>query len=69
MVTGRIGKHTEGSWDADDNTLALKLLGDVDLVARRGLDEVDVGDGIADLNTGASRRLEAAGSAKCARGE
>jgi len=50
---GNIWKRTEGSWDTDDNTLALKLLGDVDLVARRGLDEVDAGDGVANLNTGA----------------
>ena len=50
---GNIWKRTEGSRDTDDNALALKLLGDVDLVAGRGLDEVNVWDGIANLNTSA----------------
>ena len=62
-------QHTEGSRDTDDDTLALELLGDVDLVARRGLDEVNVWDGIANLNTGACRRLEAAGCAEGTRSE
>jgi len=64
---GKIWKRTKGSRDADDNTLVLEFLGDVDLVAGRGLDEVDVGDGVADLHTRARRRLEAAGCAKGAR--
>jgi len=64
-----IWKRTEGSRDADDYALALKLLGNVDLVAGRGLDEVDVRDGIADLNAGACRRLEATGGAKSARSQ
>lgn len=66
---GNMWKRTEGSWDTNDNTLALKLLGDVDLVARRGLDEVDAGDGVANLNTGACGRLEAAGCAEGTRSE
>ena len=65
---GRIGKHTEGGWDTDDYALALKLLGDVDLVARRGLDKLNVGDGIANLDIGTGRRLEGTGSAKGTRG-
>ena len=52
---GNNWKRTEGSWDTDDNTLALKLLGDVDLVAGRGLDEINAWDGVANLNTGACR--------------
>ena len=60
---GSIWKRTEGSWDTDDNTLALKLLGDVDLVAGGGLDEVNVWNGIANLDTGAGGRLEATGCA------
>ena len=60
---GNIWKRTEGSWDTDDNTLALKLLGDIDLVAGRGLDEVNVWNGIANLDTGAGGRLEATGCA------
>ena len=52
---GNIWKRTEGSWDTNDNTLALKLLGDVDLVAGRGLDEINAWDGVANLNTGACR--------------
>jgi hypothetical protein len=59
-----VWKLTERSRDANNNALALKLLGDVDLVAGRGLDEVDVGDGIANLHAGTRRRLEAAGCAK-----
>jgi hypothetical protein len=66
---GNIWKRTEGSWDTNDDSLALKLLGDVDLVARRGLDEVNVWDGIANLNTGACRRLEAAGCAEGTRSD
>jgi hypothetical protein len=61
-------QHTEGSRDTDDDALALELLGDVDLVARRGLDELDVGNGIANLDIGTGRRLEGTGSAKGARG-
>lgn len=53
--SGNIWERTEGSWDTDDNTLALKLLGDVDLVAGRGLDEINAWDGVANLNTGACR--------------
>ena len=65
---GNIWKRTEGSRDTDDNALALKLLGDVDLVARRGLDKLNVGDGIANLDIGTGRRLEGTGSAKGTRG-
>lgn len=60
---GRIGKHTEGGWDTDDYALALKLLGNVDFVAGRGLDELDGWDGVADLDIEAGRRLEGAGGA------
>ena len=66
---GNIWKRTEGSWDTDDNTLALKLLGDVDLVARRGLDEINAGDRVADLHRDTCGRLEAAGGAERARSE
>jgi hypothetical protein len=68
MVWYQMWRHTEGGRDTDDDALALKLLGDVDLVARRGLDELDVGDGIANLDIGTGRRLEGTGSAKGARG-
>ena len=68
MVWYQMWRHTEGGRDTDDDALALKLLGDVDLVARRGLDELNVGDGIANLDIGTGRRLEGTGSAKGARG-
>ena len=55
----RIWKRTEGSRDADDNAFTLEFLGDVDLVAGRGLDELNAGDGIAHLDIEASRGLEA----------
>jgi hypothetical protein len=42
---GNIWKRTEGSRDTDDNALALELLGDVDLVARRGLEELNLWNG------------------------
>jgi hypothetical protein len=66
---GNIWKRTEGSRDTDDNALALELLGDVDLVARRGLDELNLWNGIANLNAGACGRLEAAGCAEGTRSE
>jgi hypothetical protein len=59
-----IWKLTERRRDADNNALALKLLGNVDLVAGRGLDKVDGWDGIANLHAGTRRRLEAAGCTK-----
>ena len=66
---GNIWKRTEGSRDTDDNALALKLLGDVDLVARRGLNEINAGDRVADLHRDTCGRLEAAGGAERARSE
>lgn len=62
-------QHTEGGRHTDDDALALKLLGDVDLVARRGLDKLNVGDGIANLDISTGRRLEGTGSAKGTRGD
>jgi hypothetical protein len=66
MVWYLMWQHTEGGRHTDDD--ALKLLGDVDLVAWRGLDELNVGDGIANLDVGTGRRLEGTGSAKGTRG-
>lgn len=66
---GNIWKRTEGSRDTNDNALALKLLGDVDLVARRGLDEINAGDRVADLHGDTCGRLETAGCADGARSE
>jgi hypothetical protein len=68
MVWYPMWQHTEGGRHTDDDALALKLLGDVDLVAGRGLDELNVGDGIANLDIGTGRRLEGTGSAKGTRG-
>jgi hypothetical protein len=43
--------RTEGSGSADDHSLALDLLGEIDLVAGRVLDEdVQVGNGVALLD-------------------
>lgn len=61
-------QHTEGCRHADNDALALELLGNVDFVAGRGLDELNVGDGIANLDICTGRRLEGASSAKGARG-
>lgn len=42
---------TEGCGDANDETFARgELLGQIDLIARGTLDEVDVGDGIASFD-------------------
>jgi hypothetical protein len=68
MVWYQMWQHTEGGRDTDDDALALELLCDVDLVARRGLDELDVGNGIANLDIGTGRRLEGTSGAKGARG-
>jgi hypothetical protein len=68
MVWHPMWQHTEGGRHTDDDALALELLGDVDLVARRGLDKLNVGDGIANLDIGTGRRLEGTGSAKGTRG-
>ena len=66
---GNIWKRTEGSRNTDNNALALKLLGDVDLVARRGLKEINAGDRVADLHGDTCGRLEAAGGAEGTRSE
>lgn len=43
--------HTESGGDANDDSLALQLLGEVDLVAGGVLDQdIEIGDGIALLN-------------------
>lgn len=55
------GKHTKSSWNTDNNTLASQFFGDVDLVAGRVFDEVDVGDGIADFDKGWASRVEEGG--------
>lgn len=44
----RMGSRTEGSWRANDDSLVLDLLGQIDLVAGGVLDQdVEVGDGVA----------------------
>lgn len=52
------GDRTESRRGANDDTLALDLLGEVDFVAGRVLDEVKVGDGVALLHEGGRRRVE-----------
>ena len=64
MVWHPMWQHTEGGRHTDDDALALELLGDVDLVARRGLDKLNVGDGIANLDIGTGRRLEGTAAPK-----
>ena len=47
----RRGSRTEGSWGANDDSLILDLLGQVDLVAGGVLDQdIQVGDGVALLH-------------------
>lgn len=55
------GERTESSWNTDNDTLASQLFGDVDLVAGRVFDEVDVGDGITDFDKGRASRVEEGG--------
>jgi hypothetical protein len=51
--------RTKGGGGANDNSLALDLLGEVDLVTRRVLDEdVQVGDGVALLDEVACGAVE-----------
>lgn len=52
-------EHTEGCGDTDNNTLALELLGEVDLVAWGVLDEdIEVGDSVALLHEGGTGAVE-----------
>jgi hypothetical protein len=47
------GERTEGSWDANDQAIALCELGrEVDLVTWAALLELDAGDGVAWLDHG-----------------
>ena len=55
------GRRTESSWNTDNDTLASQFFGDVDLVAGRVFDEIDVGDGIADFDKGWASRVEEGG--------
>lgn len=44
----------------NDDTFASQLVSEIDLVARRALDELDVWELVADLDTGRCRRVEEA---------
>lgn len=46
----------------NDEALALQLLGEADLVARRALHELDIGDAVTNLDEGGGRGVERAGS-------
>lgn len=53
------GSHTEGRRGANDDTLALDLLGEVDLVTGGVLNQdVQVGDGVALLDEGGRGVME-----------
>lgn len=51
-------ERTKCSWNTDNHTLAGQFFGDIDLVAGRVFDQVDVGDGIADFDKGWASRVE-----------
>lgn len=63
------GSHTEGCRGANDDTLALDLLGEVDLVTGGVLNQdVQVGDGVALLDEGGRGVMEESSLSPHARG-
>jgi hypothetical protein len=52
-----VWRRTKSSRNSNDNAL-LQLLGEIDLVARRVLEQLDVGDRIADLDKGRTSGVE-----------
>lgn len=64
LIVGR----TKGGWNTDNDTLPLQLLCEIDFVARRVLDQLDIGNGISDLDECRTSRVEKRRlGAECAR--
>lgn len=62
-IWGCPNSRTEGGWGANDNSLALDLLGEVDFVAGRVLDQnVQVRNGVALLDEAARCAVEGGGA-------